>query len=78
MVSNKNGEITARFSKNKKGERLMWEVKRVKAVFDNGVRYENGNLILSGKFSVLISTGFDETSTKEISEIKNGYFEIII
>ncbi len=67
----------AYYKSYKKGEQIIWEVNSVSMrVNVTQIDFTNGNLILNGEFSGTFRSTL--AKDKEISEIKNGKFKIII
>jgi hypothetical protein len=71
--------LDTRFGKSNKGERIIWEANSIsmKLGIDN-VNYKESKFIISGNFNLTLSSIFDNPHRKEIANIKEGKFEIIL
>ena len=73
----KGGE--GRYGIYKKGERVSWDITNIQMKFSmKEISYENDRLIIEGEFSGTFRSTLDGTLRKDIAEIKDGKFEIIL
>jgi len=79
-------EVIVRMSKSRGGEKITWDATRISAKFNlDEKKYENGQFIIKGNFSVELETIYDGmvkgTSSNlqktKIADLKNGTIEII-
>ncbi len=74
-----HGEPEGHYGIYSKGERVSWDISVLQVKFSmTKISYENDKLIIVGKFSGTFHSMLDRTVRKDIAEIKDGKFEIII
>jgi len=73
----KDGE--GRYGIYKKGERVSWDITNIQMKFSiKKISYENDRVIIEGEFSGNFRSTLDGALRKDIAEVKDGKFEIII
>ena len=73
------GEEDASYGVYNKGERMTWSVNSISMKLNiKEVNFSNGLLKIIGEFSGIFKSALDGKTRKEVAEIKDGVFEIII
>jgi len=79
FMLNLSNDGEGRYGIYKKGERVSWDITNLQMKFSmKKISYENDKLIIVGEFSGNFQSKLDGTLRKDIAEIKDGKFEIII